>query len=144
VRFASRGSEEFYADAGEGFLGLIEASINRSTVKAGEPFVISIEERAGTGLNAERLLDFYLIVALPDGTFFSLLEGGGIGPPDQLLPTLAGRTPIDRTYPLLSIVWPAGLPAGSYRFASALVSAGADVLDQAEWLRVVVGSVEAD
>jgi hypothetical protein len=68
------------------------------------------------------LVDAYVVIRLPDGSFLSLLLDGGIVP--GIVPIATGFAPIPLTRRLLSYTFNGGEPAGTYTWMSALTQAG--------------------
>lgn len=79
------------------------------------------------------VVDVYLAVVLPNGSFICMTPGGGFGPLNVPVALALGWSPVPGTYRVLSYTFAGAEPAGNYQLFAIFANAGQDVLDPGNW-----------
>jgi hypothetical protein len=93
--------------------------LNATTFRAGDPMIVDAIFAAGS---PPAIVDAYIVVRLPDGSFLSLLPGGQVSP--GLVPFMRNFTSFDKTPEVFRYTLNGSEPPGTYAWLSALVTPG--------------------
>lgn len=97
----------------------LDLHLNATTFRAGDTLILTAT-LTPDGISG--LVDAYVVLRLPDGSFLSLQLGGGVVP--GIVPIARGFTPFPFSGELLRVPIPAGVPGGSYAWLAGLTEAG--------------------
>lgn len=120
--FGSGRVDAVQASAGAGGLPALPSltlTLNRTTFAPGQTMILTATVTPGV---TAPLVDAYVVVRLPDGSFLSLLLDGRIVP--GLVPIARGFTPFAFNAEVLRFTFTGAEPPGSYTWLGALTQAG--------------------
>ena len=104
-------------------------TLNQSVYSGGQGFVL------GMDLNSPLTADVYVALVFPGGIFHTVQYPFGLSAPNRAEPYRAGlRVDQARSYEILNLNIPYGLPSGNYSACGVLVEPGAEPLAQGNWM----------